>query len=109
MVENIIHICLNVSVKKQQNTMYVLNPSTCSCEYNKNCKIDEYFKNCTCFIDDLVIIGDGTVDAPKNVLINCNDKKETYKMDYYIFHTFLSVAILLLIIIIIILLYNIII
>ena len=29
---------------------YMLNPSTCGCEYNKTCKIHEYryIKNCSC-------------------------------------------------------------
>ena len=37
------------------------------------------------------------MDAPKNVSINCNDKKETHKMDYYILHTRFLVTIVLLI------------
>ena len=98
MIENVIQICFNASVKKQQNTVYVLNPSTCACGYNTNCEIGEYLKTCTCFIYDLVTIGDKIMDAPKNVSINCNDKKETHKMDYYILHTRFLVTIVLLII-----------
>ena len=49
---------------------YVWNPSTCACECDKDCEIDEYLKNSTC------------------VKYHFNEKA-THKMDYYIFLTFL--------------------
>ena len=37
------------------------------------------------------------MDSWRAMLINSKDKKETYKMNYYILHTFLLVTLLLLI------------
>ena len=53
------------------------------------------------FIDNSVITCDEIIDTAETMPINSNDKKATYKMDYYIWHTFLLVTILLLKIVII--------
>ena len=54
---------------------------------------DWYIKN---VIDELIITFDEIVDSLYIVIINANDKKETYNMDYYILHNTLLVTILLL-------------
>ena len=47
-------------------------------------------------IDDSVITCDEIIDTAETMPINSNDEKSSYKMDYYIWHTFLLVTILLL-------------
>ena len=52
---------------------HVWNPSTCACEFDKDCEIDEYLKECEwvkSLIDDLVPIYDEIDDTPKSVVIN---------------------------------------
>lgn len=39
--------CKN-SIKHKCKQDYAYNPPTCACECDKNCDIDEYFKNCAC-------------------------------------------------------------
>ena len=98
MVENVnqiksgIKISLGVSVKNPikhsvYEKGYVKNSSVCACKINKYLKDNDYMKS---FIYDSLIIHD-----------EINDKKSTYKMDYYILHAFLLVNILLLMIVII--------
>ena len=73
-----------------------MNHSTCDCECDRHSAIDEYLKNCTdekSIIDGLVTICDEILDTSETMSINSNDKKGTYKMDYYIVHTFLFVTI----------------
>ena len=73
---------------------YVWNPSTWASE------IDEYLKrytSCADIIDVVAKLGDVT---PETVSISSDDKRATYKMDYYVLYEFLLVTILLLKIII---------
>ena len=45
---------------------YVENPSTCTCEYEKDCVIDKYLKDCECMkslVDDLVVKCDEVEDT----------------------------------------------
>lgn len=82
--------------------MQIWNPNTCVCDCDKHFKIDEYLNICTCvksITDGLVITCDEVVNTSGTILVNSNDKKETYKMNYYILHTFLLVTILFLIIV----------
>lgn len=74
---------------------YVWNPSTCASE------IDEYLKrytSCADIIDAVAKLGGVT---PETVSIGSDNKRATYKMNYYILYKFLLVTILLLKIIII--------
>ena len=70
------------------------NPSTCDCEHNKPCKIDEYLniKNCPCKkrpIGKLVL---GCEDEILNTTeSSLDDKKITWKSNYLI-HTISLVA-----------------
>ena len=50
---------------------YAWNHSTCACEFDKHCEIDEYLKNCTCvkiIIGDLVIACDEILDTQETML-----------------------------------------
>ena len=64
------------------------------------CEIDEYLENYTNMKSlTSLITFDEIIDTLRTESINSNDKTATYKMDYYILHSLLSVTILLLIII----------
>ena len=86
---------MSVLVKKVSHVQkdYILNRSTCICENSR------YFKSTA----DNSIVCNKFVSVTDNVLTNIDtsivsiysdDKKGIYKMDCYILHTFLLVAIL---------------
>ena len=65
---------------------YVWNTSNCGCEWDKNCEVREYLKNCTCIkspVDDLAIMCDNNIDAPKSASINYANK------NYWLIYTVL--------------------
>ena len=68
-----------------------MDASSCACEWDKDCDVEEYFKNSTCmkrFIDESVITGDEIINTPHIVSIDSIDRKATCTMGYYFLHAF---------------------
>ena len=76
-------INVNVSVKKSIRYWaceedHVWNPSACTFECDKNCKIGEYLKSSECMksaVDNLLVTCDKIVDTTETAPINTNDEK----------------------------------
>ena len=64
---------------------YVQNPSLRTCEGDKDCKIDEYLKNCTLIksiVFDLVIICNEIMNVSETASIYSIDKKVAYETNH---------------------------
>ena len=78
---------------------YMLNLSTCHCECNKTCKIDEYLniKKFLCkkpLIRKLVLIYKDEISNTTEILLN--DKKVTCEKSNCLIHTIISIILCLL-------------
>ena len=76
---------ININIVYAKKKDYAWNPSACTCEIDKYFKMDTYMKSIT---DHAVIACDEVIDTTETLPINFNDKKATYKKDYYNLHTF---------------------
>ena len=78
---------------------YIWNPTTCDCECNKACKIDEHLdtKNCS---SEKRLIGKSVLECEDKILntteTSINDKKVTYGKSNCLIQTILLVLIFLL-------------